>query len=305
MFSSVQTFYTFFISATLLTLDISWNELTTVRQSSLAHLIKLTYLNIDSNRITEVPWIPSSLQYLNCENNNITYVSTTHFVNSTLTELILSNNPLSITELVLPISLKVLKLEVVEIQTLTLRCFSPGQCVIKDLLINSALIETPIINEIKPTLTQYNLRGRLGGIPQDGLRNDAFTELLEHINLRLSHHLFDPVDVLNQHENAKYMTFQNFDITDDSNLLSQENIHDLSSLVMLSLEHNLLTTIPSIISTNMKKLMLNENNITFVDRNVLMGMPNLLVITLRSNMLLNFQDFPYRELSNIESIDFG
>ena len=175
-------------------LIISDNQISSIQQSQIELLAHLEIMDISSNHLTVLPTFNNmnNLMNLYCSNNEITNVEANHFLGSVLVNIELNENPLTITEIIIPQSLEKLMMKKTAVQTLTIRCSVPNSCTLKTLQLESEMLESPVINEVKPTLKSYSLTGTTNGISADGLRSDAFTiypilELYNCILILLTH----------------------------------------------------------------------------------------------------------------------
>ena len=130
----------------------------------------------------------NNLLELFCNGNDIAYFDGNHFSITVLVILKMSSDPLTITNIIIPITLEKLLMEDTEVQNLT----NTGLCALKVLLLKSDMLESPINDELKPTLRTYTLQGVSVGIPADGLGPNAFTDLPNLDTLELRNHAFNP-----------------------------------------------------------------------------------------------------------------
>ena len=275
-------------------------------------LADLQVLDISFNNITELPDFSSliKLTHINCANNYIEFFEEAHFVyeNTTLVDVILDKNPLSITSIIIPTTQLALKMEGTHIETLTIKCQIPNACVINTLKLESNMTETPIINEIKQSLSMYGLVGVGSGIPPDGLRSDAFTDLADIANIRINKHRFDLYEAFQQlgsYEAMVYASFKEMEITDESELFQPTGILAMTNLKSASLGNNNLTVIPDLRGLQLVSFMIQQNQITFIHRHILIGMRSLEEISLLNNPIMNLGDFPYQALPNLGKLYIG
>ena len=174
-----------------------------------------------------------------------------------------------------------------------------GLCALKVLLLKSDMLESPIIDELKPTLRTYTLQGVSVGIPADGLRPKAFTDLLNLDTLELRNHVFNPQVAYFQLTTVKLLYLEHFNISDDNALFGSEVIETQTDIDELYLGYDVLTMITDVYSLPLTVLKIQENHITFIDRNILARMTLLRIINLENNPFVNIGDFPYEVLSNI------
>ena len=220
-------------------LIISDNQIASIQQSRIELLANLEALDISCNHLTVLPTFNNmnNLVDLYCSNNEITYVEANHFLGSVLVNIELNENPLTITEIIIPQSLEKLMMKETAVQTLTIRCTVADSCTLKLLQLESEMLESPIINEVKPTLRSYSVIGTTNGIPTGGLRSDAFTNLPNLGTLQLHTHSFDPYLALSQVQidTVESISLKGLHITDDSLLFGAEGLMAHSNLDFLAL----------------------------------------------------------------------
>ena len=276
-------------------------------QSRLDVLSNLEVLNLSDNDLSFLPSFNNmnSLREIYFRNNAITNFEHNHFSGSVLEQINLSDNPLAITEIVIPISLTKLRMESIAVQTLTIRCVSPDSCDLRTLILESDMLESPIINEVKSTIKYYNLVGTSVGIPAGGLRSDAFTDFPNLRNLQLYKHQFDPYAACSQLDlnTIESLSVKSLQITDDSLLFGLSGLETQSNIDYLSLGFNLLTQIPDVTFLPLKVVKLQANSITMIDRSIIAALTLLEDINLENNPIVNIADFPYDVLPNIDTIN--
>ena len=294
-----------FLLDTLRSLLLSNNQISEVLQSRMELLANLEVLDMSTNDITVLPSFDNmaNLKELYCSKNHITHFEATHFADSILVIIDLSNNPLSVTEIMVPITLDKLLMEWTNILTLTIRCRSIGNCVLTNLQLRSDMLETPIIDEVKNTIIYFLLKSASIGIPETGLRSDAFTDLPNLGSLHLFSHSFDPYAAFSQLVTVDSISFSSFGLTDESLLFGAEGLAMQPNMFYLGLLSNSLTRIPNVASLPIKTLILKDNNIAVIDRNILAGMTLLETLNLQNNPIENVEEFQYPTLPNIQVIN--
>ena len=294
-----------YFSGTLKELSLKKNEISAILQSRMELLSLLEILDLTSNNLVILPSFNNmtNLLELYCNTNDIAYFDANHFSGTVLVTLKMSDNPLTITNIIIPTSLEKLLMEETDVQNLTIQCTSPGLCALKVLLLKSDMLESPIIDDVKPTLKIYTLQGVSVGIPADGLRSDAFTDIPNLVTLELSKHSFDPQIAYMQPITVKSLYLKHFNISDDNALFGSEVLGTQTDIDQLYLGHNVLTRIPDVSSLPLTLLKLQENHITFIDSNILARMTLLQTINFEENPIVNIGHFPYEVLPNIIHIN--
>ena len=274
-------------------------------QSRVELLSMLEILDLSKNNLVILPSINNmdNLLELYCNDNDIAHFDANHFSGTVLEILTMNSNPLTITDIIIPISLEKLLMEDTDVQNLTIQCTIPGLCALKMLQLKSDMLESPIINEVKPTLITYILKGDSVGISADGLRPDAFTDFPNLDTLELKKHGFDPQIAYLQLTTVKSLYLEHFNISDDNALFGSEVLETQTDIDELYLGFNILTMIPDVSSLPLTDLKLQDNHITFIDSNILARMTLLQTINLENNPIVNMGDFPYELLPNIIRIN--
>ena len=245
----------------------------------------------------------SNLNDINFKYNAITDFGIHHFANSALVRIQLSSNPLTIREMVIPLSLEKLFMKYTDVQTLTIRCVSSGGCAITHLQLMSNMLESPIIGEIKPTIEYYTLIGNPVGIPGESLAEEAFTDMSNLIYLNLANHNFDLYTAFVQLTTIKILIFESLLITDNSALFGEDGLVAQTGIFELSLANNLLTQLPNITTLPLRFLKLQYNSISVIDRDILAAMRWIQEIQLQGNPIINIAVFPYQLLPTIYIIN--
>ena len=288
-------------------LFLNENQISTLMQSRLDLLSNLEVLNLSDNDLAFLASFNNmnSLREIFFLNNAITNFEHDHFAGSVIERINLSDNPLVITEIIIPISLTKLQMDSTAIQTLTIRCVSPDSCDLRTLILESDMLESPIINEVKSTIRYYNLVGTSVGIPAGGLRSDAFTDLPNLKTLQLYKHQFDHYAACSQLDvnTIRSLTVKFLQITDNSLLFESSGLETQSNIDYLALGFNLLTQIPDVTFLPLKVLKLQANSITMIDRSIIAALTLLEDINLEDNPIVNIADFPYDVLPNIGTIN--
>ena len=250
---------------TLVRLDLSHNELTSINTSEVMRLVDLEELDLSSNLLTEVSFtgVHFKLRALDLSSNNITSVRQIHLENIIhLIELNLANN---------------------KIISLPAAAF-PGGTFLRTLNLKSNRIvslEPGCLDSLTSLETLILTRNRLSSFPK-GL----FKNMKSLIVLELNKNKFVEIQGLTFHglENLKVLRFKRNQVE----FLMDGAFFGLSSIEELSLDRNRVNRVNKgwlYGLTTLRYLSLAQNNIDFVDEDAWEFCKVLTELDLRSNKL--------------------
>lgn len=251
----------------LITLDISGCKILTAEDQAFMGLSKLTKLNINFNRLTEVPRnFPSSLQTLYLSGNDITRIHGNIFHNLTsLHELSLGDNKIqtlqqtSFTGLV---RLRTLKLENNQIATL------PGK----------------LFNSLVSLVSMDISKNRIQRIP---FGPDLFsnTPSLQYLNMADNLCFSLPFDIFNQMQSLIYLHLEN-------NKIGQIIKNDVTGKLFSGLN-------------GLKQLFLSGNSINVLPSTTFQGVVSLTNLDLHQNHISHWAGLTFANASLLTEIDLS
>ena len=302
--------FNFLIIDTLQELQLNNNHIITVESEFLNSLNALKKLDLSSNKISTFTAMEgmANIQELLLDNNLITYLEPDAVVGLLMcTYLTFDDNPLSAatTELIIPVNISTLRIQVVEIQTLTIRCASPHNCSINTLYLKSGFNHTPVINDIKNTLHFYRLQGIDGAnIPIEGLRSDAFTNMYALGILLLREVLFNPFPSISNISSLRVLNLKQLRLSNEDVFLPADGLESMTFIEDIVLSNNNLTRFPDFSRfIDMSILDLSNNAIAYLPGDVLLQMSSLEILKLNGNPITNIVEFPYKEISMLRNLE--
>ena len=251
-----------------------------------------------------------SIEKLDLNNNMISYLGPNDLTGMVAcTYLSFNDNPLSAatTELIIPVNLLTLRIRAVDIETLTIRCVSSNTCSINTLYLESGFIQTPVVNDIKDTLSAYTING-IDGVdtPADdhGFTDDAFTNfpILKHLFLNRMH--VNPFPAVSNILTLRLLNLRQIGLKDDDLMDSSGGLMSLVHLEEIALSNNNLAHFPSFGSYPVLfNLDISKNYISYLPVDTVSCMRRLERLILNANPIINVADLPYKALHSLQFLD--